>query len=252
MELLEIVHALERAGLTKNESKVYLALLQAGTSKTGKILKFSGLTSGKIYEILESLKAKGLVSESVINNVKHFTAAPPAQILEYLHRKKALIEQDETRIKKALPEMEALRFLPKAELRAVVYTGFRGIKTAADEALAALKPGEDIVAMGVTVHKDPRYNEFWKRWSKGRIKKKIHARHIFSEKSDYFKTFKHMPHTSARVLSAITPAAIDVFGEDKTLILNYTEPASCILIYDKNTTTSFRQFFEQLWKIAKP
>ena len=47
---------LEEIGLTRNESLVYLALSKIGTSKTGEILKESGLNSGKIYEILESLK----------------------------------------------------------------------------------------------------------------------------------------------------------------------------------------------------
>jgi len=68
---------LENVGLTKNESIVYLTLLRIGTAKTGEILNKSHLNSGKIYEILESLKEEGLVSESIINNIRHFTAAPP-------------------------------------------------------------------------------------------------------------------------------------------------------------------------------
>ena len=60
-----------------------------------------------------------------------------------------------------------------------------------------------------------------------------------------------MPYTEVRILQGFTPVAIDVFGEDKVLILNYAEPCSCTLIYDHNTATSFKHFFEQLWKIAK-
>ena len=59
---------LESIGLTHNESIVYLSLLKRGTSKSGDILNASGINSGKIYEILESLKRKGLASESIINN----------------------------------------------------------------------------------------------------------------------------------------------------------------------------------------
>ena len=44
---------LEKIGLTRNESLVYITLLKLGTSKTGNILKQSNLNSGKIYEILE-------------------------------------------------------------------------------------------------------------------------------------------------------------------------------------------------------
>jgi sugar-specific transcriptional regulator TrmB len=244
--------ALERIGLTKNESRVYLALLQLGTSKTGEILKEAGLTSGKIYEILEGLKRKGLVSESHINGIKHFTAAPPVQLVNYLERKKESLARDEADTLILLPQLEKLRALKIAELRATVYSGLHGIKTAADESLAAMKLGEEIVTMGATSLKDTKYNQFWLRWQVQRVKRRITQRVIFSERSKYFEEFKQKRHTNVRVLTAITPVAVEVFGTDRTLILNYTEPSSAILIYDKNTATSFRHFFEQLWKIAKP
>lgn len=248
---MELEELLESIGLTKNESLVYVALLQIGTSKTGKILKKSGLNSGKIYEILESLKVKGLLSESLINNVKFFTAAPPSQILEYIQQKKEEIQQEEESIKSMLPDFEKLQSLPTKEVKSITYTGLRGIKTAADEALDSMKKDEDILAMGVSKLKDESFNKFWQRWQTRRINKKITQKMIFSEKSKYYKTFTKSKYTQAKVLIGITPATIDIFGEDKTLILNYGDSPSCILIYDKNTAQSFRQFFKQLWKMAK-
>ena|SRR3989338_2172732 len=246
-----VLKELEKIGLTKNESVVYQTLLQLGTSKTGEILKKSGLNSGKIYEILESLKVKGLLSESLINNVKYFTAAPPVQILEYIKDKKEELEQEESIVKSAIPELEKLRNITIKETKSVTYTSLRGIKTAADEALAAMKPKEDILAMGVTESKDEKFNKFWERWQTQRINKKICQKMIFSEKSQYLKKFTKSEYTQARVLTGITPVTVDIFGEDKTLILNYGDSPSCILIYDKNTAQTFRQFFKQLWKLAK-
>src|SRR3989344_5177017 len=126
---------LEKIGLTRNESIVYLSLLKIGSSKTGEILKESGLNSGKIYEILEGLKAKGLVSESIINKIRHFSAAPPFQILEYLEKKKEEIANDERDIRKSLSDFEKIKTEKIKEVKAVTYTGFKGIKTATDEAL---------------------------------------------------------------------------------------------------------------------
>ena len=134
---------------------------------------------------------------------------------------------------------------------AVTYTGLRGIKTAADEALDSLKSNDEILGMGITGLKNKRFNEFWRHWSNKRIKKKIQARHIFSESDDYFNTFKKIRYTKTRTLSGITPVAVDIFGNDKVLLLNYDEPVSCILLYGENVAASFKQFFEQLWKMAK-
>ena len=242
---------LEKVGLTKNESIVYLTLLKEGTSSTGNILKKSELNSGKIYEILESLKRKGLVSESIINNVKYYTSAPPSQILEYLNKQKEELEKDELFIKKAIPDLEKLRETKTKEIKSVTYTSFRGIKTAADEALEHMNSKQEILAMGVTEKKDKKFNEFWKQWTIRRTEKKITAKHLFSEKGDYFNEFRKMKYTEVKFLEGLTPVTIDIFGEDRVLILNYNEPVSCIMIYDKNTATSFINFFYQLWKIAK-
>jgi len=214
-------------------------------------LKRSGLNSGKIYEILESLKKKGLVSESIINKIKHYTAAPPSQILEYLNEQKEELERDEQTIKKAIPDLEKIREKKTKEIKANTYVGFRGIKTAVDEALENMESGEEILAMGVTEKKDKKFNEFWINWTNRRIKKRTKAKHIFSEQGEYFKEFKKMKHTEAKVLDGLTPVTIDIFGKNKVLILNYNEPVSCTMIYDENTATSFINFFYQLWKIAK-
>jgi len=245
------IKVLEGLGLTNSESKVYLALLKIGSSKTGDILKKSGLNSGKIYEILESLKEKGLVSESIVNNVRNFSAAPPSQLLDYLERKKEEIVREESELKKNLPSLEKIRNEGIKETKAVTYLGFKGIKTAADEALDSMKKGEEIFGMGVTERKDRKYNDFWLGWTERRIKKGIIARHIFSERGDYYNLFKKLKLTESKVLTGLTPVTIDIFGEDKVLILNYNEPASCTMIYDKNTAISFKNFFNQLWGIAK-
>ena len=246
-----MIEILEEAGLTRTESTVYLTLLQLGTSKSGEILKKSRLNSGKIYEILDSLQAKGLVSISMINRVKHFTAAPPTQIINYIEKKKEALEQQEQKMKLLLPDLEKLRGATKEETKAITYTGFRGMKTAVDEVMADMKAGDEILGMGITKLKDERFNNMWRAHAALRVRKKIYVRMIFSERSEYYLFYKKLPYTEAKVLSAFTPVAVDIFGKDKVLILNYTEPVSCTLIYDKNTATSFIQFFNGLWKAGE-
>jgi sugar-specific transcriptional regulator TrmB len=44
---------LEEIGLTEGESKVYLALLKLGATKTGPLIKEADVSSSKVYKILE-------------------------------------------------------------------------------------------------------------------------------------------------------------------------------------------------------
>ena len=78
---------LEEIGLTKSEIKVYLALLKLGQTTAGPIVDEAKVTRSKIYDILERLKNKGLVSHIIKESTKYFSATSPTNIIEYLNKK---------------------------------------------------------------------------------------------------------------------------------------------------------------------
>ena len=49
-------------GLTNGEVRIYLSLLKLGSSKVGSIVKDSRVSYSKVYDVLERLITKGLVS----------------------------------------------------------------------------------------------------------------------------------------------------------------------------------------------
>ncbi|MEM4152831.1 MAG: helix-turn-helix domain-containing protein [Candidatus Pacearchaeota archaeon] len=89
---------LEKAGLTKGEAKVYLTLLKIGETTTGNIIKESGLSGSKVYEIINRLIKKGLVSFIVKERTKWFKAATPRKLLEYLDMKTKELNKIKKRI----------------------------------------------------------------------------------------------------------------------------------------------------------
>lgn len=241
---------LEQIGLTKNESITYLTLLKLGTSKTGLILKKSGLNSGKIYEILNSLKEKGLVSETIINGIKHFTSAPPQQLLQYMELKKKTLSEEEKLVKSMIPNLEKIQKSILPEKRIVTYSGFRGMMTAAEEALAQTPNGKEIVSLGIS-DINAWSQDYWLKWEKLRLKKKITAKYILSQKGVIYKDLKNIKNIQVKFLKADTPVGIDIYGEKIVLILHYQEPVTCTMIYDEHTVRTFKSYFEILWKQAK-
>jgi sugar-specific transcriptional regulator TrmB len=242
---------LENIGLTRNESIIYLTLLKIGTAKSSEIVREAKLNSGKIYENLDMLKIKGLISETTLNNVKHFTAAPPNQLKEYVEQKREDLQKDETAINGILPELEQLRNISPKIQQAVIYTGMKGLKAAVEEAFSKTHSNDEMVSMGVTGKKDKKYNEFWKNFNAKREEKGNKLRYILSEKGDYAKALAKYKNTKIRYLTSFTPAAITVYGNQHVFIINYGDEPSCIYIQSEDTATSFKQFFNQLWKIAK-
>ena len=59
---MEIENSLKQIGLTDNEIKVYLTLLKIGPSIVSKIAERSGLYRPYVYDTLERLQEKALVS----------------------------------------------------------------------------------------------------------------------------------------------------------------------------------------------
>lgn len=241
---------LEKIGLTRNESVTYLTLLQIGTSRTGELLKKSGLNSGKIYEILESLKHKGLVSEVVRNNVKEFSAAPPEQLYEYVKQKKDEISRQEKIIEKIIPSLTQIRKETLPQKRIVTYAGFRGIITAAEEALETTPEGEEILSLGIN-DINAWSQKYWIKWENMREKKKISGRYILSQRGKIYRDLESVRNVQVKIMELDTPVGIDIYGKNIVLILHYQEPISCTLIYDENTATTLRSYFEPLWKLAR-
>ena len=68
-----MIEILQRIGLTRGESEVYITLLKTGNTSSGRLIKDSGVSRSKVYEVLERLKQKGLVTEMIKQNVKYFT-----------------------------------------------------------------------------------------------------------------------------------------------------------------------------------
>ncbi len=243
--------ALEDIGLTKGEAKVYLTLLTLGETTTGKIIKEAQISSGKIYEILDKLIKKGLVSYIVKEKTKYFNAASPNRILDYLHNKEKELRKKEQIFLRELPNLISIGKKGKKEYETHLFKGFKGIETAINEALMDLTSKDEILAMGIVSSKEKKYNLMWQRWHIDRIRKKIVCKALFSDRNtDYYKKFRSMKLTKIKVLSGITPSAIDIMN-DRVLIFTYGIEASCLSIKNSEVAQSFKTFFYNLWNIAK-
>ncbi len=246
-----IKKALEDIGFTKSEIAVYLNLLKLGESTTGKIVDAAQISSGRIYETLEKLIKKGLVSYHLKNKTKYFTATSPKRILDYINEKKSELNEKEEKFKKELPTLLQLRLEQKKNYENRLYKGFKGIQSAIFEALEELDSKEEVLAMGIVPSKKKHYNILWEKWHRERIKKKIKCKAIFTEKDNqYYHLFQKMENTETKILLGLTPAAVDVLG-DRVLIFTYGKEASCLSILNPEIAQSFRTFFMTLWRVSE-
>ncbi|MBT3985118.1 hypothetical protein HOD38_00405 [archaeon] len=239
---------LKDAGLTKNETLVYLNLLKLGKAKASKIIREAKVSSGKIYETLDKLIEKGLVKTVIENGVKTFIAADPNTLLLYLKEKEKKLREQEKKLENIIPDLKNLMKTAEVKETVSLIKGFRGISTLVNE---TLEKGKDIKVMGVSSSKSIKFNNFWKKWHRKRITLKKECKVLFSDyKSDYWKFFKKLKYTKVKESLSISPSAITII-DDNTFIFSYKEEFTCIHIKSQDISNSFTSLFNSLWKVAE-
>lgn len=238
---------LEDIGLTKSEASVYLALLELGSSATGKITEKSKTSSSKIYEVLDKLMQKGLVSFIVKAGVKHFEAAPPERLLDYMQEKEKKLKQQENKIKKILPELKLKQTLSKYSSEATIYKGMKGLETAFYDALNLLDKDDEVLVLGIPKRSE-QVDRFFVKFAKERARRKIKQRSIFNQgaSKDSQAQKKNMPLGKIKFIAETTPSAINIF-KDRVIIFPETEEPLLIVIDNKQVAESFRVQFETWW-----
>jgi HTH-type transcriptional regulator, sugar sensing transcriptional regulator len=238
------ISILEEIGLTKSETNVYLALLELGSTSTGKIVDKSGAASSKIYEILDRLMQKGLVSYVIKNGVKYFEAAPPERIMDYMEEKEEHFQKQKNKLKNILPELELKRTLSKYKSEATIYKGIKGVETAFYSALDLLEDGDEMLVTGIPKRTDV-LNRFFLKFGKEREKRNILMRALFNEDAKNDAQIAAV-FSEIKFMSQTTPAAINIFN-NRVLIFPETEENLLISIDSKEVAESFRVQFEMQW-----
>src|SRR3989344_5672522 len=121
-------------GLTDGEAKVYLALAKLGSSTVGPIVKEAKVAYSNIYEILNRLLEKGLISFILKEKTKYFQVTNFSRLYEYLDKKEQKIEKEKLSLKKLIPDLEKLQKLQEKQ-EAEVFIGFNGVRTAYERLL---------------------------------------------------------------------------------------------------------------------
>lgn len=243
---------LKELGFTAGEEKVYIALLKLGSSTTGPIAKEASVSRSKLYEIIEKLVRKGIVSHYKQNNISYFKAAPPERIIEFLDKKEKEMEMQKKAFKESLPYFE--NFIGKKELKkeAEVFEGMEGIKNVRELALARMKKEEAMLYFGNPASGHEHVLGYWDDWNRRRVEQKIFAKIIYNQDATQFgERRKKQRYTEVRYLplSGPTDAWIEIYGNTIAIVMKKETPMS-IVINNKLVAESFKTYFNILWNVS--
>ena len=236
---------LEDIGLSHTEIKVYITLLELGSSTAGSILEKSRLPNSTVHRDLNSLIEKGIVNYILEGKRKVYQATNPEHFFEFIEDKKR-------RFKEILPELRARQKSAKKEEMASVYKGVRGIKEVYD-IMINVKGKEYNTFGGGPITAEIMGFSWWLNLHKRRVANKLPSRQIFDESvREGGKEIEKNPLTKIRYVDKeFAQFQETIIVGDYVAIAVFSENPYAFLIKDKNVANSYRKYFELLWKIAK-
>ena len=238
---------LEEIGLTKNEIKVYLALLKHGKTTSGKLVSETGIQVSALYYCLDNLIKKGLASYSMIANKKNFQAASPESLIQLIDTRKKHLEA-------MLPELKAIQKESEERIQTNVYEGYKGFKGIYDRLLRVMKKGETYYVFGARQIGD-RTNEtlnlMLKNFHKQRDKAGIKVKIIFNKdiEKEIKKVAKEFKYMNFRFSDIKTNSFVLIY-DHRIVNFLYTDRLIAIETISKDVYESYKDFFEEMWKTA--
>ncbi|MBW3019818.1 hypothetical protein KY334_00850 [Candidatus Woesearchaeota archaeon] len=230
---MDIKERLERVGLSSNEAKVYLYLVDHGLSKAGKIAKGAGIQRSSSYGAINSLVTKGLISYSNIGNVKHFQATGPDRLVEYIKEQEQLITE-------VLPELKKRHKANKVEGQVRMFKGTKGVKAVFKD---ILRTGKDNVVFGDDGLFSRNMPVFCKQFVREQNLNKMKTQVLTRKRGVSYSKGTTYRFVDKSVKSNV---AVNIYG-DKIAIIIWTDTPEAVIIENKDAAQSLKSYFDFMW-----
>jgi len=231
-------------GLRPQEAKVYLACLEIGQASATQISENSGVQRTFVYDILNGLSERGLISPVEIGGIKKFSAL---SIDKFRALQKAKLHKFDV----ILPEIKALEKTTGDRPRVQFFEGVEGIKATFEDTLKTLDRGDEILGY---VTAEGFYQHEWKYaqdYIKRRVEKGISGRGILQNTKE-IKIFTE-PATEELRTFRLVPADLFPFSNEiniyanKVAIMSLVGELMSVIIESESVARTQRSIFELAW-----
>ncbi|MBT3464213.1 hypothetical protein HOD20_08470 [archaeon] len=236
-------------GLTKNEIKIYLTLLDEGSSTAGIITEKTGIHRRNVYDSIERLIEKGIVGYIVVKGRKHFEAVDPKYFNRFFQEKKEFIDDQKKEFLKIYPFLEELYTKSKGKQEVTFYRGIEAIKLLLNNILDIKSTNHVIGAQKLK----KEYAIIVERYHNRRIESKIKEKLIFdTDAKERGKIVSKLAYVDVRFFPNVysNQLSINIYGDRVALLLYSDKNPLSIMIKNEEIHNGFMKYFEMLWEIS--
>ncbi len=239
----ELLPVLTNIGLTDKEARVYLSLIELGPSVVSSLAGKAKINRVTTYDILEKLKAKGLISSFTKQHIKYFAATDPEVVASNFEQKaKSLVA--------SVPSLKRLRG-ETAHPRIQYFEGLDGIKAIYADTLTSkteilnFSNSEEIRKIWPTYDKDYVSKRAKKKIPlKGIITADEAGKKVKAEDALYRREMRLIPKDRYSFTNEIN------IYDDKVSIISFTDELIGMIIESKEIANTQRAIFKIAWNFA--
>jgi len=234
---------LQKIGLNEKEAKIYTSLLELGETNIQRVYKKSKIKRTTIYNTIDSLKEKGLVSTILKKNRKYYVASDPRE-LEFK------LEEQKNALKNIMPELLSIANVIDKKPKIKYFEGVEGLK---DIYLDSLKyPGQPVWAWVTDeVFTDYMDQNFLDYYIPKRVGAKVMA-YVIVPDTHKLDAYRATDKESLRI-TRVDPnnsniqVEIDIYGNNKVALMSFGEGFG-IIIESQKIYNTLKSIFDVAWK----
>jgi sugar-specific transcriptional regulator TrmB len=236
---------LRKIGLSDGEITVYQAILNIGSSSINSIHERVGIERRNIYDILNKLIGKGLVSYITESGKRTYQITHPNKIISYIEEQEQGLHDTKKSVEGILPSLINTFESEKPQIRAEVFRGKEGIKAVFEDMLN-YKECRFIGGGWYIVHELPFY---WASYNRRRIENKVKwfnlVRHELAKEATpegKYISVKFLPKEFSG-----NPNVIFIYG-NKVVNVLWGKEFFAFMVESKEVSENYRRYFDYLWK----
>jgi len=244
---------LQQFGLTSQESRVYLNLLQHSPQTVLSLSRQLPINRTTLYRLLQHLNQLGLVTEQLDHQTTRYSASPPEKLSLVLQNRQIELDTLQQTLTSLLPTLQQIPQASTSPTQVLYYKGIEGLKQILYNTLSTTT---EVVGYGyldwnhLAGHK---YAEFIRQEY---VNRHIKSREILNELSPGFTPNQpYLQQTYSHRLIPTSQLTIThdtyIYNDTTAFYYLYNNEYFGLEIHNSEITHTQQQIFNLLWSLAK-
>ena len=232
--------------LSQIEETIFKIILFHKEIIVKRIVELSNHDKKVIYENLEKLQRKGLITSVIKDRKRHYSFSGIEQIKSLIQEDERIFTERKKQSQQLISDIKQLQPKVNEISQTELLLGKQSIRQFFQ---SIINKKESYSVIGVPIESEQILgNVFWENFHLKQKEQKIKARLIFNPSLHSWKP--NNTNLKIKYLD-VEPLTETIIFEDKIAIIIWTQDPSATIIRSKTVAKSYASFFELLWKQAK-